>query len=356
MKTFRRAAVQVGARPGTLVLPAGSPSPRIRYVDYTADALVEGEVRDVEELREIHERDSVTWVDVQGLGDEETLRQVQRIFGLHDLVLEDLANVPQRPSADEIEGHVVVVTRMLRLQGDDLDREQLSLVLGPNYVLTFQERYGDVLDPVRERLRRGKGTLRKAGADYLLYALVDTVVDGFLPILEEIGDRLEALEEIVLDRPVPETLRRINRVRGHLLILRRLLWPIRESAGRLCREEEALVDERARLYLRDTYDHCQQAAEFVETFREMASGLMNTYLSAAGNRMNEIMKVLTIMASIFIPLTFMAGIYGMNFEAMPELRFRWAYPALLVLMVVTAAAMLLHFRRRGWIGDDPDRG
>lgn len=352
MKTFRRTAGTSGSRPGTLELPEGSVPPRVRFVDYTPDSLVEGDVVRMEDLREIHDRESVTWVDIQGLGDEPVLRSIQKIFKLHDLILEDIANVPQRPKVEEFAEHVVVVSRMLRLTDEfELEREQLSLVLGRNYILTFQERYGDVLDPVRERIRRAKGRIRKSGADYLAYAILDTIADECVPVLEEVGTRLEDLEEVVLERPVPGTLREINRIRNMLLILRRLLWPMRESVSRLSRDEFALISDKTQVFFRDTYDHCQQATEFVEAFREMTSGLMNTYLSAAGNKMNEIMKVLTIMASIFIPLTFMAGIYGMNFDLMPELRFAWAYPTLLILMAVTALGMLVYFYRRGWIGD-----
>jgi len=343
--------MKVGARPGALIVPEDSPRPRIRYIDYTADSLEDGEIDDVESLRAIHERESITWVDVQGLGDMNLLTRLGTIFDLHELLLADVAHVPQRPKLDAYEDKLLLVTRMVWMtEAENLEREQVSLVMGPNYLLTFQEKYGDVLDPVRERLRVAKGLIRKAGADYLAYAVLDTIVDGYFPVLEKLGDELEALEERVLADPSPTTLRKVNATRNILLVLRRIVWPQREALNHVFRDHHDLVQDRTRPYFRDTFDHCTQAVELIEALRELTSGLQSTYLSVAGNRMNEIMKVLTIMASIFIPLTFLAGVYGMNFESMPELKLKWAYPALLVLMAVIVAGMVVYFRRRGWIG------
>ena len=354
MQLFRRRAVAVGARPGTLVGMEGSPPPRVRFMDYTSDEVEEGEESDAAKLRARLDRDSVTWIEVQGLGDTSTLKKIGRSFGLHDLLLEDASNVPQRPKVEEHDDHLLIVTRVVGLDGGHLRREQVSIVIGRGYVITFEEQHGDQFESVRARVRRGKGSIRHAGPDYLAYAILDLCIDSMFPVIDSLGDLLEELEEAVIDDPTPTTLRRVNDARGHLLILRRLLWASREATQRLARDEHALIIDRNRVYYRDVHDATMQAVEFVESFREMTTGLMSTYLSAAGNKMNEVMKVLTIMASIFIPLTFMAGIYGMNFAWMPELGFKYAYPMLLVAMAVTAVAMVIYFARRGWIGSPRD--
>jgi len=228
--------------------------------------------------------------------------------------------------------------------------EQVSIVMAEGYVITFQEHYGDVLDPVRNRIRSGKGLIRGKGSDYLAYAIADTIIDGYYPVLEKVGDRLEAMESEVIENPSPEVLLNLNRMKNQLINLRRSIWPQREAINSLLRDDFDLISDDVRIYLRDTYDHCVQSSEVAEMFREMATGLMNTDLSAIANRTNEVMKVLTIMASIFIPLTFMAGIYGMNFEHMPELHYRYSYPLLWAAMSVTAVGMLIYFWRKGWIG------
>ena len=320
-------------------------------MDYTETSLDEGVVSEVEELKAIQERASITWVDVQGLGDMQILSRVGSIFSLHELLLADVVNVPQRPKLESYEDKLLLITRMVQLREPrEFHREQVSIVIGRNYVLTFQEQYGDTLDPVRVRLRAGKGLIRKAQADYLGYAILDTIFDGYFPVLERIGDELETLEELVLADPKPATLRKINQVKNMLIVLRRLVWPQRDALNRLIRDPHPIVKKGTLPYFRDTFDQCAQAVELLEALRELAGGLQNTYLSAAGNRMNEIMKVLTIMASIFIPLTFLAGVYGMNFEAMPELKLQWFYPLLITVMVVIAVGMVGFFWKKGWIG------
>jgi magnesium transporter len=275
------------------------------------------------------------------------------IFALHPLALEDLVNVPQRPKVEQYEEHLLLITRMVRLKGSfELHTEQVSLVLGPSWVLSIQEHYGDVLDPVRVRLREGKGPIRESGADYLAYALLDTIADGYYPVMEELGDAAARLETRIMARPVARHVDRINALSTMLDSLRRGIGPQREALGRLLRERSPFVSEPVQVYLRDTHDHCAQLVDGLESHRELVRGLMNTYLSVMSNRTNEVMKMLTITASVFIPLTFLAGIYGMNFEAMPEIHSTWGYPAVLVLMAISAAGMLLYFRRRGWLGGD----
>jgi magnesium transporter len=297
----------------------------------------------------------VTWIDIQGTGDVTVLRQLGERFGLHPLALEDVVNAPQRPKIEDYNHHVLIITRMVRLDdAGELVLEQVGLVVGPDYVLSFQEQYGDVLDPVRVRIGEGLGPIRSAGADYLAYALLDTIIDGYYPVLEEISEALARLETRVLARPGRRSLDAINRLKGQIIAVRRGAWPQREALNRLLRDGSRFISPDVRVYLRDTYDHAAQAVDVLDSHRELVNGLLSIHLSAASNRTNEVMKVLTIMASIFIPLTFLAGVYGMNFEMMPELHTPWGYPALLGAMFLLALLMLFYFRRKRWIGDDSD--
>ena len=347
MKRFRKRRPPVGARPGTLALDPSTSAPTIHLLEYGPDRFEQRSVTTAAELPTAVAEGEVMWIDVQAL-DETLLRALGARFGLHPLLLEDIAHVPQRPKSDTYDQHEFLVTRMVRLGDDDLDVEQVSIVLGDRYVITFQERAGDVLDPVRERLRVGKGPIRRAGAAYLAYALLDTIIDAYYPVIEGLGDLLERYEDRALQDPSPAILGDLHRVRDHLLRLRRSLWPQRDAISKLVRGDAPLFEEGVRLYLRDTYDHCSQMAEITESYRELVSGLMSTHLAVVSNRMNEIMKVLTLMASIFIPLTFMAGIYGMNFDSMPELHMPWFYPALWIAMGLVAGGMVYYFKRRGW--------
>ncbi len=352
---FRKRHPPAGSRPGTLVIPAGALPPKIHVLDYRPDAVEERDVTDVEDLAAFIERDSVTWVDVQGIGDEAEIRRIGELFSLHPLALEDAINVPQRPKAEAYERFQVFITRMTRCEtGAEVDVEQLSIFFGPTFVLTLQERYGDIFDPVRERIRSGVGPIRRSGPDYLAYAIIDTVVDGYYPVLETIGDFLETLEEETLERAQPIHLRRMYEAKRQLLGLRRAIWPQREAINALIRTEHPLVSEMVRLHLRDCYDHAVQVIDVTEAYRELVGTLMDLYLSMMGQRTNEVMKVLTIMATIFIPLTFVAGVYGMNFTHMPELAWPWAYPAVLGVMALTAVAMVAYFWRKGWIGSGDD--
>tara|TARA_R110002049_G_scaffold47902_1_gene138419 strand:+ start:129284 stop:130366 length:1083 start_codon:yes stop_codon:yes gene_type:complete len=349
---FRKKHPHAGASPGTLAITEDSPPPKIHVIHYAPDSVDEADVTDVEQLHQAHQPETITWVDVQGYGDETMIRRIAEIFSLHPLAIEDVVNIPQRPKSEMYDKQMLIIVRMVQVgENFHIDAEQVSIVLGETYVLTFQEKYGDVLEPVRKRIRSGKGPMRREKADYLAYALFDTIVDGYYPALEEIGNELEAIEEEVVENPTPELLRKLNSVRNKLTNLRRAIWPQREAANRLVRDETPLIRPHVRVYLRDTYDHCVQSSEVVEMYREMATGMISTYLSSIANRSNEVMKVLTIMASIFIPLTFLAGIYGMNFDHMPELHMRWAYPLVWITMFAVAIAMVLFFVRKGWIGN-----
>ena len=345
----------IGARPGTLVIDAGLAAPEIRLIRYSKDSIREAAVRDVETLRQTPGSPDFHWIDVQGLGDQKILETLGEIFSIHPLALEDVVHAPIRPKSEVYDHNLFVVARMLHGGGqDDVDAEQVSIFVGKNYVLTFQERSGDILDPVRARLRAGHRMIRSAGSGYLAYAILDTIVDGYLPVIEQIGDRLEAMEERVMEHPTPQTLRDLNKIKNLLVRVRRAITPQREAVSSLVRDENEFVGDATRMYLRDTYDHCVMTSEALETSREFVNGLMNTYLSVVSNRMNEVMKTLTIVASIFVPLTFMAGVYGMNFERMPELHWKWSYPLLLLSMGLVGAGMVYYFHRKGWIGRNVD--
>jgi magnesium transporter len=298
---------------------------------------------------------TVTWLDVQGLGDETLLRRIGEAFDIHPLALEDLVNAPQRPKAEDYASHLLLITRMARLVEDDaVEVEQVGLVVGDRFVLSFQERPGDVLNPVRRRLREGVGPMRSSGPDYLAYALVDTIVDAYYPLIEVLSERLERIEGRVASATSPRVLERLNRIKVDLLLIRRAIWPQQETLNRLLREPSRFITDDVRVYLRDTHDHCAQLSDVVDSHRELVTTLMSTHLALIGNRTNEVMRVLTVMASIFIPLTFLAGLYGMNFPNMPEFTRPWAYPVLLAVMGVMVVVMLTYFRRRGWLGGGDD--
>ena len=345
---------KVGAPPGTLVVDPDAPPPVIRAFAYGPEEFIEQDVEDLESLRSLMGKWPVVWVNVDGLGDAETIRKLGEVFDLHRLVLEDVVNVPQRPKVEQYGDSLFLVTRMTIL-GDRLEAEQVSAYLGKGVVLTFQERQGDCLDSVRNRIRKATGRIRTQGPDYLAYAILDAVIDNYFPILEEFGERIEALEAVVIDRPSPAVISQIHSAKRDLLTLRRAIWPQREALNWLLRETSPAITEDTRLYFRDCYDHVSQIIDMIETFRELASGLVDAYQSSVSNKMNEVMKVLTIIATIFIPLSFVAGLYGMNFDSeksplnMPELSWYWGYPLALGLMGAMAIGLLVFFWRRGWL-------
>lgn len=343
-------------RPGTLAISKASPPPKITAIHYSASEHRVETVDTVDELAGAFDETDVTWIDVQGFGDRTIMRKLGTMFNLHPLLLEDVVNVPQRPKTEPYDDQLLLIVRMVRLDEDDVtgqpvvDMEQVSMVITKHYLITFQERYGDILDPVRKRLIANKGLIRKRGPDYLAYVIADTIIDGYYPVLEIVGNHLESLETEVIDNPSPKVLSELNRLKNQLINLRRAIWPQREAINVLVRGDHTIISEEVGVYLRDTYDHCIQTSEVAEMYREMVTGLMNTYLSSVANRTNEVMKVLTIMASIFIPLTFMAGIYGMNFEHMPELKYEYSYAILWFAMGGVTISMLAFFWRKGWIG------
>ncbi|MBX9695444.1 MAG: magnesium/cobalt transporter CorA, partial [Cyanobacteria bacterium] len=307
-----RRAETVGRPPGSVVIDPTSPKPVIHLTVFSPDELLETTVPDAAAIRSHLERNVVVWVNVEGLGDEAALRSLAALFHLHPLALEDVVNVHQRPKVDRFGEHLFITARMPR-QDQECSTEQLGLFLGRNFVLTFVEDPGDCFDSVRRRLRTSDGMLRRRGADYLAYALLDSAVDAYFPMLELFGDRLEELEDEAILKPTPALVARIHGAKRDLRSLRRIFWPLREAMNELVREPTHLVSEETRVYFRDLYDHTVQIIDLVETYRELGADLVDLYLSSLSNRMNEIMRVLTIMSTVFMPLSFIVGIYGMNF-------------------------------------------
>lgn len=350
----------VGARPGTLTASEEAEPTEVRVIHYDPESFSDEPLEDQAELPS-PVGDGKLWLDVRGLQDVKLLKSIREHFRVHPLALEDVVNVPQRPKAEIYEQakefQYLFVFRIATLdQRGELVTEQLSIILGEQFTLTFLEGHGDPLKPVRKRMRAAHSRLRRLGADYLAYALLDTVVDGYYPLLERIAEQLEALEDEIIDHPAAPLLRKLQRHKRNLMLLRRAVWPEREALAAVLRDPSPLIQEETKVFLRDVYDHIVQIADVIESYRDLVGELTNTYLSVSSNKMNEIMKLLTVMTSIFIPLTFLAGVYGMNFQYIPELKVPWAYPALLVAMFVIAVVMLVYFWRRGWIGRGPDGG
>jgi len=341
-----------GAVPGEMVVPEGAPEPSIRVLSYAADHLEERTLTSVSELVEHLEIEGRTlWIDVEGFGNRQVLQELGTVLQIHALALADIVHVPQRSKAELHDERLLVITQMARVtEAGDVNIEQVSFVRGPGWVVSFQERPGDVFDPIRERLRSGVSRIRGAAPDFLLYALIDAVIDGYFPVVEALGGVIEALEEEVIAHAGRASLARVHATRRALLTLHRVQWRQRDTLSAMLRDEELPLSEGVRLYLRDTHDHAFQTLDAIETYRDMTVGLMELHLSSSSHRMNEVMQTLTVVATLFIPLTFLVGVYGMNFEYMPELGWRWGYPAIWVCMIALAGGMLRWFRHQGWLG------
>jgi len=354
-RIFVRHSAPPGTPPGTLRAEPEAPHPKVRVLAYGPGEFVEAEVMDLRSLRSYLEKWPVTWINVDGLGDAKTVEILGEIFGLHRLALEDVLNVHQRPKVEEYEDQIFVVSRMTRFT-DELETEQVSMFLGRGFVITFQEGLpGDCFEIIRQHVRDKVGRLRQLGADYLLYCLIDAIVDHYFPVLEEYGERLEKLETEVIVQPTRDTIHRLHATKRHLLDLRRIVWPMRDALQVMLRDADSLLTPETQLHLRDCYDHVVQVVELSEIYRELAMSLTDVYLSSISNRMNEVMKVLTIIATIFIPLGFIAGLYGMNFNTeisplnMPELTWYLGYPFALSVMLSVAGGLLFYFYRKGWL-------
>jgi len=342
-------------------LPPGTPvhigerktgAPHVSLMHYDGEQLVEEEVTDVPASRAWLNRPGVTWINIEGVHQIDLLEQFGAVFGLHPLVLEDIANTGQRPKVEDYGGYLYVVLRMLSLpvSTQGVVGEQVSLILGANFVISFQEGIaGDVFDPIRVRLRAAKGRVRHEGADYLVYSLIDAIVDSYFIVLEKLGEQIEELDERMLANSAREAARTINQLKREMIWLRKAVWPLREMINTLQRAESTLIRASTGVYLRDVYDHTIEVIDTVETYRDVLSGMLDNNLSLLTARLNEVMKVLTVISTIFIPLTFIVGIYGMNFRHMPELEWRWGYPLVMLGMAGIAVALYFYFRRKKWL-------
>jgi len=350
---FQRLSQKAGLPPGIPVHVGEKKveKTRITVIDYDETRFEARELEDVRECLSYKDTPTVTWINVDGLHDVPIIEQLGSIFGIHPLILEDIVNTQQRPKLELFDGCLFIVVKLIFYDAEtsEIETEQVSIVAGDTFVLTFQERHGDIFDPLRTRIRNGKGLARKGGTGYLIYGLLDALVDSYFGVLDRTGDQIEALEEEIAERPNPVMLRSIHTVKRNMAYLRKSVWPLREIIGGLERGESPIVRDSLRIYLRDLYDHTIQVIDTVETMRDIITGMLDIYLSSVSNRMNEVMKVLTIFASIFIPLTFIAGVYGMNFEYMPELRLRWGYFAVLGVMSAIGLVLLAFFKRKKWL-------
>lgn len=341
------------ASPGTVkyVGRAREDQVKIQVMEYHDDHFEEKDIASISEIIPLKSSPMVTWVNVTGVHDTSVIESIGEAFGIHSLVLEDIANTTQRPKLEEYDGYLFAVVKMTYLDSNsgEIVIEQISLIIGTNYILSFQEKEEDVLNGLRQRIRAGKGRVRKMGSDYLLYAIIDSIVDFYFTVLEQLGDRIEILEETLLKQADQSLLNDIYRLKQDLIFLRKSIWPMREVISSIQHAEHKLITKPVGIFLRDAYDHTIQVIETVETFRDMASGMQDLYLSTISNKMNEIMKVLTIFAAIFIPLTFLAGVYGMNFHDIPELSWRWGYPAWWGAVLTLGIGMLIYFKRKKWM-------
>lgn len=348
----KKRSLKAGMPPGSLVYVGDRKAAHatVTVIEYGNETIREASLTDLTECFPCREADTVTWIDVDLVHQVELVARLGECFSLHPLLLEDILNTDQRPKMEEFGENLFIVVRALSCNGEHfaLETEQISLVLGPNYLISFQEKDSGIFAKIRDQIRNGKGRIVRSGADYLAYTLLDTIVDNYFIVLERLGERIETLEDTLVTNAAPSTLQELHNLKRDLIFLRRSVWPLREVLSGLQREGTPLVSGATQLFLRDVYDHTIHAIDTLETFRDMLSGMLDIYLTSASNRLNEVMKVLTVIATIFIPLTFIVGVYGMNFRHMPELQWRWGYPLVLLFMVVVSGAMISYFKRKHW--------
>ncbi|MBU1427289.1 magnesium/cobalt transporter CorA [bacterium] len=351
-KLVKKKLKKVGLPPGTLVHIGNKRIEKVKItiIDYDEKHFQEKEVKSAEECFPYKDKSTITWINIDGVHEIKVIEEIGKHFNLHPLILEDIVDTDQRPKIKDFGNYIFIILKMLYYDEKDNEMkvEQVSLVLGKNYVISFQEREGDVFDAIRERNRNNIGRIRKLGADYLVYSLIDAIVDNYFSIIEKLDEEIENLEDKVIIQPNPSNVQAIHKLKRDLIFLRKSVWPLREVISFLEKGESPLVLESTNIYLRDVYGHTIQVMDTVETLRDIISGILDIYLSSINTRMNEIMKVLTIIATIFIPLTFITGIYGMNFQYMPEIKWFWGYPAVLSIMVAIGIGMLIYFKRKKW--------
>lgn len=326
---------------------------KITLYHYNKDNIQIKEINNIKELFPLNDTFTVTWIDIDGIHNIELINEIGNNFKIHPLVLEDISHTIQRPKIEDFENYLYIVLRMFHNQEIDYQlniiSEQVSLILGKNYVISFRETAIDIFENVKLRIKSSKGRIREMGADYLMYELIDSIVDNYFNILEELGEHIESLEDQLLENPKHELLHELHIIKSEVIYFRKSVWPIREVSNNLLRDEYPFISKVTRIYIKDVYDHTIQIIDSIETYRDLLAGLMDIYLSSISNKMNEIMKVLTIISTVFIPLTFLAGVYGMNFHYMPELYWKWSYPILWLFMTAIAFFMLLYFRKKKWI-------
>ena len=358
-RLIKKISKSASLSPGTLVHIGEERTEKVKIsiIDYNEDSFKERQGVKVEECFPFKDTPTVTWINVDGIHQLDIIEKLGKQFDIHPLVLEDIVNTSQRPKMEDFESYIFIVLKMLYIDRKDseIKSEQVSLVLGSNFVISFQEKEGDVFNSIRERIRNAKGRIRKMASDYLVYSLMDAIVDNYFVILERIGERIEGMEDELVNNPVPKTLQAIHNLKRDAIFLRKSVWPLREVINSMEREESPLIQKSTDIFLRDLYDHTIQVIDTIETSRDMVSGMLDIYLSSISNRMNEVMKVLTIIATIFIPITFVAGIYGMNFNPeisrwnMPELNWRFGYLFACGVMLLMVLTMVLYFKRKKWL-------
>jgi len=352
VKFLQRISRKRGLPPGAVVYVGEERdrAAKIKLLDYDEKSITEKEVQRLEECLPFKNSPTVTWINMDGVHDTAMVEEIGVRLGLHPLVMEDIVSTAQRPKVEEHEGYLFVVMKMLQIGKDgEINAEQISFVLGPSFVISFQENEGDVFDPLRERLRKAKGRIRKLGPDYLLHSLIDAVVDNYFVILEEIGGRIERLEDELLESPTQKTSHAVHELKRDLIFIRKSVWPLREVISVMAKGDLLQLRESTAIYFRDVHDHTIQIIDTTESFRDMVSGMLDVYLSVISNKMNEVMKVLTMFASIFIPLTFVAGVYGMNFKNMPEVSWPHGYYFALGIMAAMALSLLVFFKYKKWL-------
>ena len=338
--------------PGTLIHVGEKKSEKIKItvLDYDEGQFQKTVIKSVEECFPFKDRPTVTWINIDGLHNTEIIEKIGAEFEIHPLVLEDILNTSQRPKIEYFDDYVFIVLKMIchNKEKDEVEVEQVSVVLGQNFIISFQEKEGDVFNPIRERISNNKGRIRKMKTDYLAYSLLDSIVDMYFYVLEVFSEKIEIMEEDLVINPVPETLQIIHNLKRNIIFLRKSVWPLREVISSMEKSESKIIKKTTHIYLRDVYDHTIQVIDTMETFRDMVSGMLDIYMSSVSNKMNEVMKVLTIIATIFIPLTFITGIYGMNFKYMPELEWAWGYAMVWGVIVFAGILMGIFFKRKKW--------
>jgi len=358
-RIIKKSSKSRGLPPGALIHIGEKKTDKVKIsvMDYSIGKFNEMEIKKVEDCFSLKRKPSISWINVDGLHEVDLIEKLGKSFDIHPLVLEDILNTDQRPKMEDFEKYIFFALKMLYIdeKTHEIHSEQVSLILGNNFVISFQEAVGDVFDSLRERIRGSKGRIRKMGADYLAYSLIDAIVDNYYVILEKIGEKIENMQEDIIKNPDPKTLQHIYKLKRDMIYLRKSVWPLREVLNGLLREESKLIKKSTHIYLRDLYDHTIQVIDTIETYRDMVSGMLDIYMSSISNRMNEVMKVLTIFAAIFIPLTFIAGVYGMNFKTennplnMPELGWEYGYIFALGTMVVLVVVLLGYFKHKKWL-------